>query len=149
MKLEQVQAQPLAHCVPALLEEAAACRRRRPEEFTFTLRAAAPGADAAGLFEPQNCRGRRFEAHVEQLRQKTRCEKRRSLYGCSTQALDTAQLAAAPTHESIRVARKNRHQKVHQTARGWARDGPGVAPSPDPGPDREVRARVGRAGGYP
>ena len=106
MKLEQVQAQPLAHFVPALLEEAAACRRRRPEEFTFTLRAAAPGADAAGLFEPQNCRGRRFEAHVEQLRRKTRCEKRRSLYRCSTPALDTAcELAPAP-RESIRVARK-------------------------------------------
>ena len=68
MKLEHIQAEALAHCMPALLEEAAACRRRRPEKFAFTLRAAAPGADAAGLFEPQNCRGRRFEAHVEQLR---------------------------------------------------------------------------------
>ena len=106
MKLEQVQAQPLAHFVPALLEEAASGRRRWPEEFAFTLRAAAPGADAAGLFEPQNCRGRRFEAHVEQLRRKTRCEKRRSLYRSPTQTLDTAQLAAAPNHESIRVARK-------------------------------------------
>ena len=107
MKLEQVQAQPLAHCMPALLEEAAACRRRRPEEFTFTLRAAAPGADTAGLFEPQNCRGRRFEAHVEQLRRKTRCEKRRSLYRSPTQPLDTAcESSRQLPHESIRVARK-------------------------------------------
>ena len=106
MKLEQVQAQPLARFVPALLEEAAACRRRRPEEFAFTLRAAAPGADAAGLFEPQNCRGRRFEAHVEQLRRKTRCKKgaryivRR--HARSTQRVSSRQLP----DESIRVARK-------------------------------------------
>ena len=104
VKLEHIQAEALAHCMPALLEEAAACRRRRPEEFTFTLRAAAPGADAAGLFEPQNCRGRRFEAHVEQLRRKTRCEKRRSLYRGRHRR--STQRSSRQLHESIRVARK-------------------------------------------
>ena len=74
VKLEQVQAQPLAHFVPALRVEAAACRRRRPEKFAITMRAASPGAEAGRLFEPQDCRGRRFEAHVEQLRRKT-CKK--------------------------------------------------------------------------
>ena len=105
MKLEHIQAEALAHCMPALLEEAAASRRRRPEEFAFTLRAAAPGADAAGLFEPQNCRGRRFEAHVGCLRLFAAAKKRAEKSELQPRSAQR-ELAPAPNEESIRVARK-------------------------------------------